>query len=149
MYGLKLPVGTPSGRVPQVVVPQCEQVRRCNRNWSTIGSITGEVGDLVDQRRGVIAEQGMGAAPAGAGPAVGGGAQLLGGHQGALRLGVSRLSAGLPPGGWCGWLALQADGIRRRGLGGIGGIEVEPGLEVGDPLILLVRSGSGESRRRP
>jgi hypothetical protein len=39
--GLKLPVGTPSGRVPQVVAPQCEQVRRCNRNGSTIGSILG------------------------------------------------------------------------------------------------------------
>jgi hypothetical protein len=34
----------------------------------------GEVGDLVDQRLGVIAQEGMGAPPAGRGPAVGRGA---------------------------------------------------------------------------
>ena len=50
---------------------------------------------------------------------------------------MSRLPAGLPPGRWRGRLALQADGIRRRGLGGIGGIELEPGLKVGDPLVPL------------
>ena len=41
MYGPKLPVGTPSGRVPQVVAPQSGQVRRCSRYSSTIGSILG------------------------------------------------------------------------------------------------------------
>ena len=49
MYGLKWPVGTPSGRVPQVVAPQPGQLRRCSRYSSTIGSILGQVGDLMDQ----------------------------------------------------------------------------------------------------
>src|SRR5208337_2143575 len=68
----------------------------------------GEIGDLMDQRIRVIAEQGMGAAPAGTGPAVGGGTQPLRWHQGPLGLGVSRLSPAVAAGGWCGWLALQA-----------------------------------------
>jgi hypothetical protein len=82
-------------------------------------------------------QQGMGAAPAGSRSAVGGAAQLLWGHQRALSPDMSRLPAGLPPGRRCGRLALQADGIRRRGLGGVGGIEPEPGLEVRDPLVQL------------
>jgi hypothetical protein len=39
--------------------------------------------------------------------------------------------------GWGRRLAFQSDGVRRRRLGGIGGIELEPGLEIADPLFQL------------
>jgi hypothetical protein len=48
---------------------------------------------------------------------------------------MSRLPTPFPTGGWSGRLAFEPDGIGRRGLGGIGGIELEPGLEIADTLL--------------
>ena len=135
VYGLKWPVGTPSGgtggrsaaRAPQAVQSVFIDDRLD----------PGEVGDLVDQGLGVIAPQGDGRSTARGGSGVGGReAQLLRGHQGAFGPGMSRsrrTSARSVVRAAC----RSADGIRRRGLGGVGGIEVEPGLEVGNPLVQL------------
>jgi hypothetical protein len=48
---------------------------------------------------------------------------------------MSRLPTPLPTGGWGGRLALEPDGIGRRRLGGIGGIELEPGLDIAESLL--------------
>jgi hypothetical protein len=48
---------------------------------------------------------------------------------------MSRLPAPLATRGRGGRLALEPDGIRRRRLGGIGGIELQPSLEVSDALL--------------
>ena len=90
----------------------------------------GQVGDLMDQRGRVGALQRLAAPPAGIGLAISGRAELLGGDQGAERLAMARLTAALPPGRWSRWLSFQPDGIRGGRLGGVGGIELEPGLEI-------------------
>jgi hypothetical protein len=48
---------------------------------------------------------------------------------------MSRLSTPFATRGWSGGLAFEADGIGRRRLGGIGGVELEPGLEIADALL--------------
>jgi len=48
---------------------------------------------------------------------------------------MSRLATPFPTGGRGGRLTFQADRIRRRRLGGIGGIELEPGLQIADALL--------------
>ncbi len=48
---------------------------------------------------------------------------------------MSRLPAPFPTRGRGGRLALEPDGIRRRRLGGIGGIELQPGLKIADALL--------------
>jgi hypothetical protein len=102
----------------------------------------GQVGDLMDQGGGVHAVQRLAAAPARIGLAVGGRAELLGGDQGAERLAMAGLPAALPPGRRGRRLALQADRVGGGRLGGVGGIELEPGLEItdrglqgGDPIV--------------
>src|SRR5512135_3262588 len=59
---------------------------------------------------------------------------------------MARLSASLPRARRSGRLALQPDGIGRRGLGGVGGVEFEPGLQISDaslqfrdPLLIRVQ----------
>ena len=76
----------------------------------------GEVGDLVDQRVGFIAQEGMSTTPAGTGPAVGGGTQLLRGYEWALGLGMSRLSAAVRPVGGAGGLRFRPMGSDEGGL---------------------------------
>src|SRR3954471_11550468 len=89
----------------------------------------------MDQRSRVITDQGMTTAAAIRGPAIGSGADLLRRDQTTLCPAMSRLPAPFPTGGRGGGLALEPDGIGRRGLGGIGGIELEPGLEIADALL--------------
>jgi hypothetical protein len=48
---------------------------------------------------------------------------------------MSRLPTPFSTGGRGGRLALQSDGVGRRRLGGIGGIELETGLEIADALL--------------
>jgi hypothetical protein len=93
----------------------------------------GQIGDLMDEGSGILTVEMMPAAPAGGRLTVAGGTELLGTDQGAERLGMAGLSPAVPTGGRSRRLALQADRVRGRGLGGIGGVELEPSLEVGDP----------------
>jgi hypothetical protein len=97
----------------------------------------GQLGDLMDQGTGVITEQGVAAAATIGGPTLGDRAQLLGWDQAPQGPAMSRLPTPLPTGGPTGWLALHADGIRRRGLGGIGGIELQPRLQIADASLQL------------
>src|SRR5262245_49927741 len=92
----------------------------------------GELGDLMDQGGGVLPVQRLAATTAGAGLAVARRAELVGRDQGAEGLGMSRLSAAFPPGRRSRRLSLQADGVGGWGLGGVGGVELEPGLEIAD-----------------
>jgi len=95
----------------------------------------GQFGDLMNQGSRIIADQGMATTATIRGPALGDRTHLLRRDQAALGPGMSRLSTALATGGWSGRLALQADGIGRRRLGGIGGVELEPGLEIADALL--------------
>ena len=99
----------------------------------------GQFGDLMDQGGRVITDQGVATAAAIRGPALGDRADLLRRDQAALGPAMSRLPAPFPTGGRGGRLALEPDGIGRRGLGGIGGIELEPGLEIADALLQFER----------
>ena len=95
----------------------------------------GQFGDLMDQGGRVITGQGVATAAAIGGPALGDRADLLRRDQAALGPAMSRLPAPFPTGGRGGRLAFEPDGIGRRGLGGIGGVELEPGLEIADTLL--------------
>ena len=95
----------------------------------------GQFGDLVDPGGRVITDQGMATAAAIRGPAIGNRAHLLRWDQAALDPAMSRLPAPFPTRGRGGRLALEPDGIRRRRLGGIGGIELQPGLKIADALL--------------
>jgi hypothetical protein len=95
----------------------------------------GQFGDLMDQGRRIVTGQDMATAAAIGGPALGDRTDLLGGDQATLCPAMSRLAAPLSTGGGCGWPALEPDGIGRRRLGGIGGVELEPGLEIAEALL--------------
>jgi hypothetical protein len=98
----------------------------------------GEVGDLLAESVEVIATEGMSATPTGDWPTIGGGAKLRRWDARALVLGVTQLSAALAPRGRDRRLAPQSDGIGSRRLGGIRGVELEPGFEIVDPPVLFV-----------
>ena len=95
----------------------------------------GQFGDLVNQGSRVITDQGVAAAAAIRGSAIGDRAYLLRWNQAPQCPAMSRLATPFPTGGRGGRLTFQADGIRRRRLGGIGGIELEPGLQIADALL--------------
>src|SRR5262249_1405513 len=92
----------------------------------------GQLGDLMEYGAGVLTVQGLTAAAAGTGLAIAGRRRLLGWDQGAERVGMAGLSAALALRRRSRWLSLQADRVRRRRLGGVGGIELEPGLKIAD-----------------
>jgi hypothetical protein len=96
-----------------------------------------QIGDLMDDGYGIIAVEMVAAPTARDRLAVAGGAELLGRDQRAERLGMARLSAAVASGRRSRRLALQADRVRGRGLGRIGGVELEPSLQVGDSLLQL------------
>ena len=117
----------------------------------------GQLGDLMDHGVGVLAVQDLTAAAAGPGLAIAGGVELLGGDQGAERLGMTGLSATFAPGRGSWRLSFQADRVRRGRLGGVGGVELESGLQItdsgfqlGDPSGERIPSGQegGLSLRR-
>src|SRR5262245_14501937 len=97
----------------------------------------GQLGDLLDQGGEVVAVQGLTAVTARIGLAVGGPAEPLGRDQDPGGPAMPGLAAPLAPALGPGRLALQADGVGRRGLGRVGGIELEPGLKVADALLQL------------
>ena len=92
----------------------------------------GQFGDLMDQRRGVVAEQSMTTATTGVRLAVERLADLLGWDQVRAGLAMPGLPAAFLPGGRGGGLALHPDRVGRGGLGRVGGVELEPGFEVID-----------------
>ena len=84
----------------------------------------GQVGDLMDQGRRVLAVQRRGR-NAGRNRACSHGTpEFLGRDQRAERLGMSGLSAAVSSGGRSGWLSLQADRIGGGRLGRVGGVEL-------------------------
>jgi hypothetical protein len=95
----------------------------------------GQFGDRMNPRSRVVADQGVATAAAIRGPALGDRAHLLWRDQAALGPGMSWLPTAFPTGGRGGRLALEPDGIGRRRLGGIGGVELEPGLKIADALL--------------
>ena len=112
----------------------------------------GQFGDLMDQGVGVVAGESMTTAATGGRLAVERLADLLGRDQGAPGLAMPGLSAALLPAGRSRGLALHADRIGRGGLGRVGGVELEPGLEVTEPVLkagepLLVGLDQREDRR--
>jgi hypothetical protein len=90
----------------------------------------GQFGDLMDQGAGILAVQGVAAATAGTGLTVPRGAELLTRDQGSEGLGMAGLSPAFPPGRGSGRFSFQADGVGGRWLGGVGGVELESGLEI-------------------
>jgi hypothetical protein len=90
----------------------------------------GQVGDLMDQGRRILAVQRMAAPTTGPGPTIGGRAELLGRDQGAERLAMAGLSATFAPRRRSRRLSFQADRVGRGRLGGIRRVESEPGLEI-------------------
>ena len=97
----------------------------------------GQFGDLMDQGIRVLPQQRMATPSARIGLAVGGPAEPLGRDQDPGGPAMPGLAAPLAPALGPGRLALQADGVGRRGLGRVGGIELEPGLKVADALLQL------------
>ena len=100
----------------------------------------GQFGDLVDQGGRIITGQGVAATSAVRRPALGDRVQPLRRDQATLGPAMSRLAAPPPPRGRGGGLALEANGIRRRGFGGVGGIELQPGLKISDALLQFSNS---------
>ena len=90
----------------------------------------GQFGDLMDQGLGILAAEGVATAAAGTGLTVGGRAEFLGRDQGPKRLAMAGLPAALPPRWRSRRLALQDDRVGGGRLGGVGGVELEPGLEI-------------------
>ena len=131
--GPNAPVGTPGGRVAQVEVRHRGQVRR----WSRYSSTTARTGGT----SATWCRIGSGSSPCEvvAAPAAFGRlalddlAELLGRDQ---RPGVTTM-AGLPAPllarGGSRWPSLDRGGIGGGRLGGVGGVLVEPLLQVGDP----------------
>jgi hypothetical protein len=117
----------------------------------------GEFGDLMDQGIGVCAVERLPTGTASAGLAVLGRPEPVGSNQGPESLAMAGLSAPPSRARRCGRLALQSYGIGRRRLGGVGGVELEPGLEIsdtslqfGDPSLVCVpdREDGGLSLKR-
>jgi hypothetical protein len=97
----------------------------------------GQFGDLVNPRSRVITDQGVATAAAVRRPAPGDRAHLLRWDQAPQGRAMSRLPTPFSTGGWGGRLAFQSDGVGRRGLGGIGGIALQAGLQIADAALQL------------
>jgi hypothetical protein len=87
----------------------------------------------MDQRFGVVAPKSLTASATRLRLAVDGLAQLLRRHQGTMGLAMSPLATSLLAAGWSGRPPLHPDRIGRRGLGRVGGVELEPCFEIADP----------------
>jgi hypothetical protein len=101
----------------------------------------GQVGDLMDQGRRILAVQVVATTPAGMGLAIAGRPEFLGRDQRAERLGMAGLCAAASSGGRSRRLALRSDRIGGGRLGRVGRVLVEPALELVDPLVEGVQEG--------
>ncbi len=90
--------------------------------------------DLMSDRLGVIAVQRLAAGPALGRLALEDLPELLRRDQGSGLMTMAGLTAPLLPQGGNRWSPLDRRGIRRGGLGGVGGVLVDPLLQLGDPL---------------
>jgi site-specific DNA recombinase len=97
--------------------------------------------NLVPQGLEIGAAQGCSAATAGRRHAGDDALALLGGEERPLVLGVARLAAGSSWRFPCRTDRLVVGVFGRRWLGGIGGVLVEPGFEVGDVLLVVLDQG--------
>jgi hypothetical protein len=97
----------------------------------------GQFSDLMDQGFGVVAFELMTASAASGRLTVGRLANLLGRDQGAVGLAMSGLPTAFLSAGRSGGLTLQSDRIRRGGLRRVGGVELEPVLEILDACFKL------------
>jgi hypothetical protein len=97
----------------------------------------GQFSDLMDPGFGVVAGELMTATAAGSRLAVGRLANLLGRGQGAIGLAMSRLAATFPSAGRSRGLTLQTNRIRGWRLRRVGGVELEPVLEIMDARFKL------------
>jgi hypothetical protein len=106
------------------------------------------VPDLVAERLRVVATQGLAAVAASAGFAVVDGVGVI--DEGALDLGVPLLTARFVAGGRLGRGAFEGRRIGGRWFGGIGGVLLESGLEVGEASFVSLDQSpdSGLSSRR-
>ena len=91
-------------------------------------------GHLVSDRLGVVAMQLVAAPPALGRLALEDLPELLGRDQGSGLVAMARLAAPLLSRGRSRWSPLDRREIRRRWLGGVGGVLVDPLLQFGDPL---------------
>src|SRR5262249_29844639 len=96
------------------------------------------VPDLMTQRLRVVAVQGLLAMAAGAWFAVVDGVGVI--DEGALDLGVSALTACFVVGRRLGWGAFEGGRVGRRRLGGVGGVLVEPLLEISHLLVKFLKA---------
>ncbi len=94
----------------------------------------GQVGDLMDYRFEVVASESMTATATGVGLAVERLADLLGRYQDALGFSMSGLATALLPAGRSRGFPLHPDRIGRGRLGRVGGVELEPVLEIAEPV---------------
>src|SRR5260370_18866403 len=97
----------------------------------------GQFSRLMDQGFGVVAGEFMTASTASSWLTVDRLANLLRRNQGALGLAMSGLAAAFLSAGRSGGLTLHSDRIRRGRLRRVGGVELEPVLEIIDPRFKL------------
>jgi len=112
----------------------------------------GQFGDLVDQRLGVVAGEFMTTTATRVGLAVERLADLLRRHQGTARLTMSALPAAFLLAGRSRRFPFHPNRIGRGRLGRVGGIELEPVLEIDEAVLkegnaLLINLYDGEECR--
>jgi hypothetical protein len=112
----------------------------------------GEFGDLVDQRFGVVTGEFMTTTATIRRLALDRLTDLLGRDQRAMCLAMPVLAAALFPAARCGRFPLHPDRIGRGGLGRVGGIELEPILEINESVLkesdaFLIKVHDGEECR--
>jgi hypothetical protein len=95
----------------------------------------GHLGDLVSDRLGILAVQLVAAPAAMLGLALDDPTELFGRDQAPRVVAMTGLAAPLLARGGSRGLSLDRRGIGRGGFGGVGGVGVEPLLQVGDPLL--------------
>ena len=131
--GPKAPAGTPGGRAAQVEVRH----RGHSRRWSRYSSTTGWTGGT----SATWCRIGSGSSPCNSWPhrrhslrlALDDLAELLGRDQGSGVVAMTGLPAPLLPRGGSRRPSLDRGRVGRRGLGGVGGVLVDPLLQLGDP----------------
>lgn len=109
----------------------------------------GQFSDMVDQGRGIIAEESVTTSATGRRLAGEGLADILGRDQDTVSLAMLGLTTAFFAGGKLGWLSLGPDEVGGRGLVRVGGVELEPGLEVSDPVLEVANPLMHHKKTRP
>jgi hypothetical protein len=112
----------------------------------------GKFSDLMDQGFGIVTGEFLTASATSGRLAVERLVDLLRWDQGTVSLAMPVLPTAFFATGWGGGLALHPDGVRRGWLGRVGGVELEPVLEIVEPVLksgdaLLVVLDEEEDRR--